>query len=1156
MPIARIRVPDGRIARVQVAEGTSPEEATKIAMDQYAKENPPAATEAAPQPDTGAPDPNAGNPIADLIRGTPAPNPVQEAQAATPDQLERAARLRPTEPFTTRPTDDQDRSLVSGLYSTLEVIDRPLSAIVGAITAPEGQSWEAFKAGLKGEQHPKMGDYIFAKLEDARAHPEQYPALTHIRDFLGKRIEFNIPADWRAEALGKHTWGGIKQEPIEKTEAAMATIGGIATDIALDPVTYTGVGLTNKGLTELAVSTARKEGRELPEAMVKRMKALEKKGDIQAFRKTLADQLEAGQARVRVAGIPVPAQLAASTVRATQAFKEYIKGTPLGESFTQAFSTKAGLTEDISQFAELEERLNNIIIRGRDAAVREGADFAKEVKTFADDIAATTGKAVPVEDINRIIVEEVERAKRSAFVNDAPVEDVVNGASRLHRNWRDTAKMWDAKLRQYVRPEALDDQTKALIMSHPTVRKFVEGLKTKNAEQIRNEIDAGVRISELGATDELHLQKMEAAIQEAKTAGLDKMQNPITKKPIGVASLEERVAKLRKAQADQEQLDYFVHAITPEAKKVVEKMSRRKGKVAGRQYSVQHASTLQRRLQGKSISEINDLARSGKLPGYEGIKINQFFYDDPAIAQTLRDIRHRKAMAVADFFEQTKAEFGVSIKDLRDKAVEATGRKRIKMDEVIPEGYSVVRNPKAAALLKGYAFPDEIAKRLDAHYEALLDPAKTSAFLDMYDGVQNWWKAWTLGVFPAYHTRNVAGNLWNNFVTGTTDMQVYRIAQQIQNGKQGVLHTASGNIPFDEIRKHLDELGIRNRGFMGTDIEESIKAEMGKARWLTLSRDSKLIHYGKKLGTGLENNARIGKFVDELAKGRDFAEAAKNTQHALFDYTDLTQFEKKIAKRLMPFYTWTRKNIPLQVEAMLKSPGKYKAIDTMRQEIEANTQDPNEYVMADWMLENYPIRVKIDETDGKPRYFMLGGWLPAADLWSLASNPPQVFLDLLTPLVKTPLEIATNKDWFTWNDIQHYEAEKVSFMGDNFRVSPYTKKALNNIRLLATIDRMLPQSYKGIMPQSVRDQTPDEKVLEIMTGIKLYGLDLQQQRSFNVKDTADKINKLGYYKGLAGLKQKHVSKSEKAGIQQELTREIGRVSKIYGKKPAPKRPTR
>lgn len=33
-----------------------------------------------------------------------------------------------------------------------------------------------------------------------------------------------------------------------------------------------------------------------------------------------------------------------------------------------------------------------------------------------------------------------------------------------------------------------------------------------------------------------------------------------------------------------------------------------------------------------------------------------------------------------------------------------------------------------------------------------------SKFLKMYDDVQNAWKAWTLGVRPAYHTRNLVGN--------------------------------------------------------------------------------------------------------------------------------------------------------------------------------------------------------------------------------------------------------------------------------------------------------------------------------------------------------------------------------------------------------------
>jgi hypothetical protein len=49
----------------------------------------------------------------------------------------------------------------------------------------------------------------------------------------------------------------------------------------------------------------------------------------------------------------------------------------------------------------------------------------------------------------------------------------------------------------------------------------------------------------------------------------------------------------------------------------------------------------------------------------------------------------------------------------------------------------------------------------------------------------------------------------------------------------------------------------------------------------------------------------------------------KGTQ---FDYSDLSQFERQVMKYILPFYTWTRYNIPLQVRAIVHDPAKVSQV--------------------------------------------------------------------------------------------------------------------------------------------------------------------------------------------------------------------------------------
>lgn len=69
----------------------------------------------------------------------------------------------------------------------------------------------------------------------------------------------------------------------------------------------------------------------------------------------------------------------------------------------------------------------------------------------------------------------------------------------------------------------------------------------------------------------------------------------------------------------------------------------------------------------------------------------------------------------------------------------------------------------------------------------------------------------------------------------------------------------------------------------------------------------------------------------------------KGTQ---FDYSDLSQFERETMKYILPFYTWTRYNIPLQIRAIIHDPG--KVAQALR------IKDSMAYIFADENIEATP----------------------------------------------------------------------------------------------------------------------------------------------------------------------------------------------------------
>jgi hypothetical protein len=588
------------------------------------------------------------------------------------------------------------------------------------------------------------------------------------------------------------------------------------------------------------------------------------------------------------------------------------------------------------------------------------------------------------------------------------------------------------------------------------IGEAVEKKGIDNVKDISKSIRSNPEIADI--VTELHVKNSQQLLKETSVG--------IHTKPLESFTMDSDVG-----------LAYLNHAIHPKVRKKINKENEKAyRKMSDSERAEKFHSSMLRRKEawaGLSIKDVNDLAKKGELPGYEGTKFKEgFFIDDPAIAQGLRDYKHHRTVAAAELINGAKG-LGFSPKQIKEKAIEA-GAKVEKdgsisinkalhyLQEVDPSNWShmSISNNKYT---RDHIFPEEVTKHLDRHVNAahkiINDPAHLEKFVaKTWDPVTNWWKAWTLSVFPAYHVRNKVGNIWNNHVAGVKTKS-YLEAKKVQTkGVEGKL--VNTKYTYKEVKDLSNSLGVTGRGMFTADIETGIINELGESKWLTLGTNSKAIAIGKKYGELLEDNSRLANFIDGLQKGMKPAEAAKRTKQTLFDYGDVTEFEKKVMKRALPFYTWSRKNIPFQIRGMIDQPGKYKAIDTLRQNIEESTKEaePSEKYLAEYYLVNYPIRLRYNTKEKSAEYFMLGGWWPAADVWKVASKPTSLFKDLLHPILKMGLESelgAGEKDFLkdvTTGQEYHHDVPS-QFMGAE--IDEATKHMMKNMRVFNTIDEFM-----------------------------------------------------------------------------------------------------
>lgn len=99
---------------------------------------------------------------------------------------------------------------------------------------------------------------------------------------------------------------------------------------------------------------------------------------------------------------------------------------------------------------------------------------------------------------------------------------------------------------------------------------------------------------------------------------------------------------------------------------------------------------------------------------------------------------------------------------------------------------------------------------------------------------------------------------------------------------------------------------------------------------------------------------RFGTYLDGIKRYNDpmFALDRVNLLH--FDYADLSDAEQTI-RRLVPFYTWTRHNVPTQLRAMFLDPGKMKkwmyAQENIRKAMEDDEDSWYEQMLPEYLQE-------------------------------------------------------------------------------------------------------------------------------------------------------------------------------------------------------------
>lgn len=318
----------------------------------------------------------------------------------------------------------------------------------------------------------------------------------------------------------------------------------------------------------------------------------------------------------------------------------------------------------------------------------------------------------------------------------------------------------------------------------------------------------------------------------------------------------------------------------------------------------------------------------------------------------------------------------------------------------------------------------------------------------VFDVAQGKWKRLATST-PGFHVRNAIGDTQMAFLaqpartltgnTRTATQALRRMAERDTTQRTSLqpaarthrtVKVAGKPTSLDDFLDDAINEGVIRSGQIGRELDEFRLGSQGI--------DAKVLRRRTKTGTAVrvprmpeavkrplrfvnrrfqdrEDLMRLATYKYGLDKGLSKEEAADLAMAFHIDYSDVTDFERKAARRVMPFYTFSARALPIHVRALVSTPGKIATIEKLRVELaQAFGLPPGwEGDTPEYKQRAIPFGVRVGgenvALDASLPLSLLNEVPTAADPKAYATELAKFGANLLTPAVKIPIETVTGQ---------------------------------------------------------------------------------------------------------------------------------------------------
>lgn len=440
-----------------------------------------------------------------------------------------------------------------------------------------------------------------------------------------------------------------------------------------------------------------------------------------------------------------------------------------------------------------------------------------------------------------------------------------------------------------------------------------------------------------------------------------------------------------------------------------------------------------------------------------------------------------------------------------------------------------------------YGVPAEIASDLRRLNQAWENPAELKPVLAAWDAFGQLFKTHLTAPFVAFHTRNAATGLFNMWRNDALDMGALADGYKVVRGEglAAPLPGMRGANPTAELYEELIGNGVaytprpsqlsdvvgtggeqilrrpnlpRNSGKgLAGDAQDWLKgfvpkslAEANPLNVQGVGRDEDVFTWVKQMraaGQSVDDWTRVSHYLALRRKGYNPAAAALEVKKYQLDYTDLTNFERQAMKRVVPWYSYTRRNLPPILEDLATNPAKLAG--TTR--VVTRGRTPGEYTPA-YVAEGAAIPVP-GGGDGTQRYIRSFG-LPVEDeavktignlLHGDVQRAGQSLLGMTVPQIRVPAEQVFGVQLMSGRPLHELRPSPTlqAAAGGNEQVGRWLTQLLNASplsRVGSTVDRVVDERK----PLWLRG-------INVTTGVNVGDVDVAVQRDADMQRMLERL---------------------------------------------------